>query len=500
MTITGNIADQRERIHGTGLRFDTRYTQLPAAFHHGGEPSPAPDPTVVVVNHALAEELGLRLQDLSPEEQAALFSGRALAEGSTPFSQAYAGHQFGGFAVLGDGRAHVLGEHVTPDRRRVDVQLKGSGRTPYSRGGDGLATLGPMLREYLVSEAMAALNVPTTRSLAVVRTGARVLRNGPEPGAVLTRVAASHIRVGTFQFAACLEDSSALRDLVRYTIARHYPTLTDAPSSALALWDEVAERQAALVISWMRVGFVHGVMNTDNTTVSGETIDYGPCAFLDEYASGKTFSSIDRHGRYAFGNQPGILCWNMARFAEALLPLLDADRDRAIALAEERIARLAARLSEAWTEMMREKLGLPGRDADDSSLATGLLELMEETAADYTDSFRALSGDTPIPPALERARGWETWRCRWDDRCGRARGDGPDRGARDRMRAVNPAVIPRNHLVEEALSAAVDREDLGAFHRLLSAVRAPYEERPELAPFQEPPPASFRSYKTFCGT
>ncbi|HJL28121.1 MAG TPA: YdiU family protein, partial [Polyangiaceae bacterium LLY-WYZ-15_(1-7)] len=459
-----------------------------------------PRPELTIVNVSLARELGLRLEELSPDAQAALFSGRSLAEGSKPFSQAYAGHQFGGFTVLGDGRAHVLGEHLTPDGRRVDIQLKGSGRTPFSRGGDGKATLGPMLREYIISEAMVGLGVPTTRSLAVVRTGERVMREEPLPGAVLTRVASSHLRVGTFQLAAALGEPEPLRALLTYAIERHDPDLADAACPALALWDAVAKRQAALIASWMRIGFVHGVMNTDNMTISGETIDYGPCAFIDRYAASRVFSSIDRGGRYAFGNQPRIAQWNLARLAEALLPLIDADEGRAVEKAQERLERFQGWMGEAWTDMMRDKLGLPGRQEDDLALATSLLELMEEASADYTDTFRALSGATPLPSALEGTSGWAAWRERWDARCGRAPGDVPPPEARDRMRRANPAVIPRNHLVEEALEAAVSSNDLGPLDRLLDALRSPYEERPELAPLQAPPPDSFASYRTFCGT
>ncbi|TPV96579.1 MAG: YdiU family protein [Myxococcales bacterium FL481] len=493
-------SEEQDLITGSGFRFDTQYTQLPSVFYRLGDPSHAPQPKVVVVNDSLAQELGLRLESLASETKAALFSGQILPNGSIPFSQAYAGHQFGGFTMLGDGRAHVLGEHLTPTGRRVDIQLKGSGRTPYSRGGDGRATLGPMLREYVISEAMAALNVPTTRSLAVVTTGARVLRDQPLPGAILTRVAASHIRIGTFEFAAALDEPKHLRQLLNHAVDRHYPELARASSPALALWDVVAKRQAALVAAWMRVGFVHGVMNTDNVTLSGETIDYGPCAFIDSYAAATVFSSIDEGGRYAFGNQPWIARWNLARFAETLLPLIDDSRSRAVAIAEERLAQFQTWMNEAWTEMMRDKLGLPGQREDDRSLATDLLELMEETSADYTNTFRALSAAAVLPPELERARGWEAWRARWDARCERARGDEPGAAARDRMRHANPAIIPRNYLVEEALDAAVESADLGPFQRLVAAVQTPYEEQPDLAPFQAPPPDSFRNYQTFCGT
>ena len=500
MTDERHSSREHNLTTGSGFRFDTQYTKLPSVFHHTGEPGPAPQPKVMVVNNSLSRALGLRVEDLPPETQAALFSGCALAEQSVPFSQAYAGHQFGGFTILGDGRAHVLGEHLTPDGQRFDIQLKGSGRTPYSRGGDGLATLGPMLREYLISEAMAALKIPTTRSLAVVSTGARVQREEPLPGAILTRVAASHLRIGTFEFAAALGDPKQIQALLNYAIDRHDPELANASCPALALWDAVAERQAALVTSWLRVGFVHGVMNTDNMTISGETIDYGPCAFIDGYANATVFSSIDRGGRYAFGNQPWIARWNLARFAEALLPLIDTDQDKAVAVAEERLAQFQTSMSEAWTDMMRDKLGLPGKREEDLSLATSLLELMEETSADYTDTFRALSGATALPPALKRARGWDPWHVRWDARCDRAPGDELAASAHARMRQANPAIIPRNHLVEAALEAAVKTEDLEPFHRLLAALQAPYEERPELAPFQEPPPDSSRHYQTFCGT
>lgn len=495
-----NGQDSSDRITRSGFRFDTQYTNLPSALYSVGDPGPASEPTVVVLNTSLAGSLGLQLQELSSETLAALFSGRTLAEGSIPFSQAYAGHQFGGFTILGDGRAHVLGEHMTPNGERVDIQLKGSGHTPYSRGGDGRATLGPMLREYIISEAMAALGVPTTRSLAVVNTGDMVMRERPLPGAILTRVAASHLRVGTFEFAAARKDERLLQSLVDYAIARHYPELVDSPSPALALWDAVAKRQAALVATWMRIGFVHGVMNTDNMTISGETIDYGPCAFVDRYSKGTVFSSIDQNGRYAFGNQPWITRWNLARFAEALLPLIDPDPERAVAKAQERLERSEAWLNEAWTDMMREKLGLPGQEDDDIELATGLLTLMEESASDYTDTFRALSGATALPKALESANGWDAWRGRWDKRCHRAKGDEPTANTCDRMRRANPAVVPRNYLVEEALDTAVQSGDLGPFDRLLSALAAPYEEREELVPFQRLPPDSFVGYRTFCGT
>jgi uncharacterized protein YdiU (UPF0061 family) len=495
-------AENRATIQGSGFQFDTKYTTLPQAFHRFAEPSPVPTPKVTLLNTALATELGLTLENLSAEEEAELLSGHRLAEGSQPFAQAYAGHQFGGFSILGDGRAHVLGEHLTPSGQRVDIQLKGSGRTPYSRGGDGLAALGPMLREYIISEAMAALGIPTTRSLAVLTTGNQVRRETFLPGSVLTRVASSHLRIGTFEFAAAANQPELLQALVNYAIERHDPELAEAECPAIALWDAVAKRQARLIASWLRVGFVHGVMNTDNVTISGETIDYGPCAFVDRYAASTVFSSIDHGGRYAFGNQPWIARWNLARFAETLLPLIDADQEKAIKVAEARLEHFASVMNDAWIGMMRDKLGLPGEQDEDLKLAMDLLELMEEGKVDYTNTFRALSGAAPLPTALDKeVAGWDDWKTRWDTRCGRASGAELAPEARERMQKANPAVIPRNHRVEEALSAATQSGDLEPFNRLLEAVQNPYQERPELAPYQTLPSEEVAcNYKTFCGT
>ena len=489
-------------VGGSGFRFDTTYITLPQVLHRLSQPSGVPNPQLTILNTALAQELGLTLDALTPVQQAELLSGHTLAQGSLPFSQAYAGHQFGGFSILGDGRAHVLGEHITPDDTRVDIQLKGSGRTPFTRGGDGLAALGPMLREYIISEAMAALGIPTTRSLAVISTGGTVRRETPLPGAVLTRVSKSHLRVGTFEFAAAARQPDLLEKLVSYAINRHDPELASAECPALALWDAVAKRQATLVASWLRVGFVHGVMNTDNVTISGETIDYGPCAFVDHYSAKTVFSSIDHGGRYAFGNQPWIARWNLARFAEALLPLIDDDQEKAIKVAEGRLEDFSTVMNDAWADMMREKLGLPGRQEHDLKLAMDLLNLMEEAKVDYTNTFRALSGATALPSALDKeVAGWDDWKSRWDTRCGRANGEDLSDETRERMRQANPAVIPRNHLVEEALSAAVESDNLDPMHRLLDAMSAPYEERPELASFQQPPSQETScNYKTFCGT
>ncbi|MEC8052262.1 MAG: YdiU family protein [Myxococcota bacterium] len=495
-------AENRATIQGSGFQFETTYTDLPQALHRFAKPSQVPSPKVTLLNDALAKELGLTLETLSAEQQAQLLTGHTLAEGSVPFAQAYAGHQFGGFSILGDGRAHVLGEHLTPSGQRVDVQLKGSGRTPFSRGGDGLASLGPMLREYIISEAMAALGIPTSRSLAVLTTGKQVRRETFLPGSVLTRVASSHLRIGTFEFAAAANQPEDLEKLVIYALKRHDPELLETECPALALWDAVAKRQAALIAGWLRVGFVHGVMNTDNVTISGETIDYGPCAFVDRYAADTVFSSIDHGGRYAFGNQPWIARWNLARFAEALLPLIDADQEKAIKIAEERLEQFRTWMNDAWADMMRAKLGLPGREDEDLKLAMDLLGLMEEAKVDYTNTFRALSGAAPLPTALDKEiAGWDDWKTRWDKRCGRTSGGELSPETRERMRRANPAVIPRNHRVEEALEAAVQSGDLEPFNRLLEAVQNPYEERPELAPYQSLPSEEVAcNFKTFCGT
>ena len=475
-----------------GWRFDTTYTRLPAAFFAPARPARAKAPRTVVLNHALAADLGLDLAGLPPEAAARLFSGQDLPPGTRPVAQAYAGHQFGGFAVLGDGRAMLLGEHLTPAGRRVDVQFKGSGPTRFSRGGDGLAALGPMLREYIISEGMAAVGVPTTRSLAVVATGEPVFREAVRRGAVLTRVAASHIRVGTFEYAAALQDEPALRALADYAVARHDPDLVDAPDKYLGFFRAVLDRQAALVARWQLVGFVHGVMNTDNMAVSGETIDYGPCAFLNAYDPATVFSSIDRGGRYAFGNQPGIAHWNLARFAEALLPLVDPVPERAVERAGEALAEFPDRFDGYWLAGMRAKLGLRTAEADDRQLAEGLLDWMAAARADFTNTFADLpTADRPADP------GFAAWHARWRDRLGREGETVATAAAR--MRAVNPLVVPRNHRVEEALAAAEERDDLAPLHALLAALAAPFEATADRAGYRTPP-ADDCGYRTFCGT
>ncbi|MBL8587417.1 MAG: YdiU family protein [Methylobacteriaceae bacterium] len=476
------------------LVFDNTYARLPELFFSRTPPHAPRAPELGVFNWPLARRLGLEAADEAT--LARWFSGAEPPPGAEPISQAYAGHQFGGFSILGDGRASLLGEVVAPDGRRFDIQLKGSGRTPFSRRGDGKAALGPMLREFLVSEAMQALGVATTRSLAVVATGEGVAREDMLPGAVLTRVASSHLRVGTFQYAQALRDREALSTLVEYALARHAPERAGAARPAPALFDHVMEKQIDLVAAWMRVGFIHGVMNTDNMAISGETIDYGPCAFLDDYHPLTVFSSIDERGRYAFANQPRIAAWNLARFAEALLPLFADEAQAAIDLAQQRIDAFEPRFRARWIAMMRGKLGLIEAREEDGALADDLLSWMADEGADYTNTFRALAeGETEGAPFDgEAARAWLTrWRAR---RAAQGRDD--EAGAL--MRANNPVVIPRNHLVEAALKAASEAGDLAPFEALLRVLARPYEMREGLERFRAPPQPQERVRATFCGT
>jgi uncharacterized protein YdiU (UPF0061 family) len=457
------------------------YLELPEDFWVHQQPVPTKDPSMVIWNEALAAELGVpRLED-------AVWGGSAVIPGSTPFSQAYCGHQFGHFTTLGDGRAVVLGEHVTPDGRRVDLQLKGSGRTPFSRGGDGRAVLGPMLREYLISEAMHALGIPSTRSLAVVNTGEAVMREQALTGAVLVRVAASHIRVGTFEYAA-QQGTDDLRALFDYTVRRHMPDCAVAEHPVTAFLEECCRRQAELVAHWMSVGFVHGVMNTDNMALSGETIDYGPCAYLDEMDSGTVFSSIDQQGRYAYGNQPRIAYWNLAVLASALLPLIHEDTGKAEKKATEALETFPDHFEQAWRRRMAAKLGLQHPTPDDDALIGDLLEQLQKEGMDYTHSFLEL--EEGIPSALT------DWGIRWQARCEQE--SGPD-AAREQMRRVNPVVIPRNYLVEEALGAA-EQGNQEPFHQLLQAVQTPFDRVHRSSRFGQPPPPGTPKVTTFCGT
>ena len=497
--------------------FDNSYARDLQGFYVPWQPAAVPSPRLLFLNHALAEELGLDVASLDGPEGAAMFSGNALPEGAEPIAQVYAGHQFGGFSPqLGDGRAVLLGEVIDRQQRRRDIALKGSGRTPFARGGDGKAAIGPMLREVLIGEGMHALGIPTTRALAVAATGEPVQREQSLPGAVLTRVASSHIRVGTFEFFASRGETEQVRKLAHYAIARHYPDIIAAPNPFLALLEAVAERQAALVAQWMNVGFIHGVMNTDNMAISGETIDYGPCAFMEAYDPETVFSSIDQHGRYAYGNQPAIAQWNLTRLAEALLPLISDDPDRAATLAMEVLDAFPAQYHAHLLRGQRAKLGLlrndPGDDASDAALAEIWLALLQAGRVDFTLGWRRLSdaaaGDeAPLRALFADGRGLDEWLARWRLRCAsedRSEGNesavaGIERA--EAMRRVNPRVIPRNHRVEEALAAASDTGDFVPFERLLDAVRRPYDEAPELAPYSEPAPAAVTaSYQTFCGT
>lgn len=484
-----------------GFQFDTTYANLPGILYSAAEPASVPLPNVVAVNDALAVSMGLDLSSLSPDGLAQMFSGNQLPPGASPFSQAYAGHQFGGFTLLGDGRAHMWGEHVTPAGLRLDIQFKGSGRTPYSRQGDGKAALGPMLREYIVSEAMHHLGIPTTRSLAVVTTGQKVIREDLLPGAILTRVARSHIRVGTFQFAAYRRDTDALTALLNYTVARHYPDLTEAsgPEKAVGLIAAMVDRQSALIVQWMRVGFIHGVMNTDNMTLSGETIDYGPCAFMDAYDPACVFSSIDHMGRYAYGNQPRAAQWNIARLAETLLPLIHEDVDKAADQAEAEINRFADFYKQKWLDMMRAKLGLIGVQDEDKGLVNDLLKWMQTNHTDFTNTFRDLSQEEAPAGGVYDQAAFKEWYGRWHARL--AKNGEPLARAVALMQATNPSTIPRNHIVEKALNAAY-QADLVPFKALVAVLQDPYNRAHAegLSPYQSPPTPEERVYQTFCGT
>ena len=478
----------------SSLRLESTYANLPEIFYTRLSPVPVSKPKVVIFNQKLAEEMGLDLTHFNGQQKAGLLAGNLIPEGCTPFAQAYAGHQFGNFTMLGDGRAIILGEHLSSSGKRFDIQYKGSGRTPYSRGGDGRAALGPMLREYIISEAMHSLGIPTTRSLAVVSTGETVYREDELPGAILNRIASSHIRVGTFQFAALHQEKTISQSLLDYTIDRHFPESNDHENKALALLDQVMKLQADLITHWMRVGFIHGVMNTDNMALCGETIDYGPCAFMDSFDPSTVFSSIDHQRRYAYANQPVMAHWNLARLAESLLPLIHENRETAIELAEDSLKAFEKLYKSKWLAMMGNKLGLAKIEDQDEELITELLDLMHEYSADYTNTFLDL-GQKELPAEeFYISEDFSNWHNRWVKRLQQEGGD-----SFALMRSVNPAVIPRNHKVEEALQAA-ERDDLTPFHHLLEAVTNPYESGEYLKPYQTPPNPKEKVLQTFCGT
>jgi uncharacterized protein YdiU (UPF0061 family) len=486
--------------------FDNSYARLPERFYARLAPTPVAEPRLVKINGGLATELGLDPDALASPEGVEILAGNRIAPGSEPIALAYAGHQFGHFVPqLGDGRAILLGEVVDRAGRRRDIQLKGSGITPFSRNGDGRAALGPVLREYIVSEAMAALGIPTTRSLAAVTTGEKVYRETALPGAVLTRIASSHLRVGTFQFFAALGDLEALRLLADHAIPRHDPGAAVAAEPDRAFLEGVVARQASLVAQWLLVGFIHGVMNTDNTAISGETIDYGPCAFMDTYDPATVFSSIDHRGRYAYANQPHIGAWNVARLAEAILPLLADDGERAVAIANEVIGTYPAVFSRAFVAGLRRKLGLFTEGERDAALGQALLDAMAANHADFTLTFRRMcaaaetaDGGAEVRELFDAPEAWDEWAQRWRERLA----DEPETPQEhaDLMRQANPAFVPRNHRVEAALAAAIEHNNYGPFEELLLVLSRPYEDQPAFAGYAEPPGPEQRVYRTFCGT
>jgi uncharacterized protein YdiU (UPF0061 family) len=486
--------------------FQNTYAALPADFFARVAPTPVASPRLIKLNRPLAIHLGLDPDRLDSPEGAEILAGKRLPDGAEPIAMAYAGHQFGHFVPqLGDGRAILLGEVIDADGVRRDIQLKGSGPTPFSRRGDGRAALGPVLREYVVSEAMAALGIPTTRSLAAVVTGESVMRETLLPGAVLTRVAASHIRVGTFQYFAARGDTEGVRRLADHVISRHYPEAATADRPYHALLAGVIARQAELVARWLLVGFIHGVMNTDNTSISGETIDYGPCAFMDQYDPAVVFSSIDEQGRYAYANQPRIALWNLTRLAECLLPLFSEDKEKAIAEAQALLGEFAEKFTAAYQAGLRKKIGLFTERDGDEALVQDLLEAMAKNQADFTLTFRYLSeaalapeGDQQVRPLFADPASYDDWALRWRQRIAVE----PEAPAvrRTAMRAVNPAFIPRNHRIEAIIAAAVSHDDFAPFEELVSVLSRPYEDQPGFAAYAEPPQPHQRVLQTFCGT
>ena len=479
-----------------GFKFENTYAKLPEILATKLVPVPVKKPKLIIFNNRLAKDLGLDVNSVSEDDLTNLFSGNKLPTGSEPLAQAYCGHQFGHFVMLGDGRAIVLGEHLTPSGKRIDIQFKGSGRTPYSRSGDGRAALGPMLREYIISEAMHGLNIPTTRSLAVVATGEMVQREVALQGAVLTRVASSHLRVGTFQYLAARQDIKSLKELVSYTIKRHYPEFINSKNQALELLRIVIKKQAYLIAEWMRVSFIHGVMNTDNMTISGETIDYGPCAFMDYYDPKTVFSSIDLHGRYAFGNQPNIAEWNLARFAESILPLFDLDNEKAVSIAEQEINNFKDIFKNNFTKMMKGKLGLISNEIEDDKLMKDLFQLMFKNEADYTNTFVYLMNGSVPQEKLIKDKNFIEWKNKWNSRLSRNQ---DIIKAKELMTKNNPIIIPRNHLIESALSKA-EQGNLDEFNKLILALKDPYKDNGQYTGLKNPAPQSEKKYQTFCGT
>ena len=479
-----------------GWCFDNTYYKLSDIFKEDIKPIPVKKPELVLLNKTLAENLNLNFSNLDNQELSELFSGNSLPKGSNSIAQAYAGHQFGHFTMLADGRAVLIGEHLSKDNKRYDIQFKGSGKTAFSRNGDGRAALGPMLREYVISEAMNGLGIPTTRSLAVVKTGEDVIRETSLPGAILTRIASSHIRVGTFQYIAARQKKDEIEVLLNYVIDRHYPDIKNSKNKATELLSVVLEKQINLVVNWMRVGFIHGVMNTDNMSISGETIDYGPCAFMDTYDPKTVFSSIDQMGRYAYFNQPVITKWNLSRFAECLIPLIDKKQEKAIQLATEIINSFEKKYEEKWLNMMRDKLGLFGMDEKDKFLILDLLTWMHQKKIDYTNIFCHLMNENIKEDKDYEDEDFKNWKKRWNERL-KTNNNTPEKSLK-LMRSANPIVIPRNHKVEEVLEAA-EKNNFKPITRLVEILKDPYSQQKNIINYQIPS-NSEKKYQTFCGT
>ncbi len=480
-------------LSDSGWNLQSSYTQISDKLFSELKPDAVTNPSTVIVNNKLAEKLGLSLKGISEEDLSNLFSGNSLPHGSKPFAQAYAGHQFGQFTILGDGRAHIVGEQVTPDGEIFDIQYKGSGRTPYSRGGDGKAALGPMLREYLISEAMYFLGIPTTRSLAVVETGEKVYREVPLKGSILTRVASSHIRIGTFQFLAAHKDYKGMKSLLDFSIKRHFSNLKFSENLAIEFIKAVMQKQINLIVEWMRVGFIHGVMNTDNSTISGETIDYGPCAFMDHYDANTVFSSIDTQGRYSFANQPSIIQWNLVRLAECLLPLIDKDEKRSIEIAQNLINTFSSFFKDKWLQMMKKKLGINDHSEDDEELINNLIKWMQQKKPDFTNTFCNLMNYDHADDKEFDDDEFNNWKREWKKRV-------KSKEYLDVMMSCNPILIPRNYLVEEALSEAEIDGKLDKFNELNEVISSPYQLKKVNTKYLKTPTKTNIPYKTFCGT
>ena len=480
-------------LSDSGWNLQSSYTQISDKLFSELKPDAVTNPSTVIVNNELAEKLGLNLKGISEEDLSNLFSGNSLPHGSKPFAQAYAGHQFGQFTILGDGRAHIVGEQVTPDGEIFDIQYKGSGRTPYSRGGDGKAALGPMLREYLISEAMYYLGIPTTRSLAVVETGEKVYREVPLKGSILTRVASSHIRIGTFQFLAAHKDYEGMKSLLDFSIKRHFSNLKFSENLAIEFIKAVMQKQINLIVEWMRVGFIHGVMNTDNSTISGETIDYGPCAFMDHYDANTVFSSIDTQGRYSFANQPSIIQWNLVRLAECLLPLIDKDEKRSIEIAQNLINTFSLLFKDKWLQMMKKKLGIKDQSEDDEELINNLIKWMQQKKPDFTNTFCNLMNYDHADDEEFEDDEFNNWKREWKKRV-------ESKEYLDVMISCNPTLIPRNYLVEEALSEAETDGKFDKFNELNEIISSPYQLKKVNIKYLETPSKTNIPYKTFCGT